>query len=206
MNKSTCITYVVGDGLYVNLTNACSNQCEFCIRNNGDGAYGSDSLWLKEEPSEEAALADIFSHDFGKYSELVFCGYGEPSYRLAAAARIARAVKERHPDMRIRINTNGQSDLILGCDTSAMYEGAFDVVSVSLNAPNAARYDAICHSVFGASAFDAIIAFVERVKKCVPETVLTVVGDFLTDREREECKLLAGRLGVPLRVRSYIGP
>ena len=56
MKKSMCITYVVDGNLYVNMTNKCSNRCEFCIRNNGDGAYGSDSLWLVREPTLEEAL------------------------------------------------------------------------------------------------------------------------------------------------------
>ena len=40
------ILYPVGEHLYVNLTNKCPCACTFCIRQNGDGAYGSDSLWL----------------------------------------------------------------------------------------------------------------------------------------------------------------
>ena len=40
-------TYRVGNGLYVNLTNKCPCACIFCIRQNGDGVYGSDSLWLE---------------------------------------------------------------------------------------------------------------------------------------------------------------
>ena len=41
MMKAFTITYKVGNGLYVNMTNRCTNACDFCIRNNGDGAYGS---------------------------------------------------------------------------------------------------------------------------------------------------------------------
>ena len=71
MKKSMCITYEVDGSLYVNLTNKCSNRCEFCIRNNGDGAYGSDSLWLEREPTLEEALASVFSRDLEKYPELI---------------------------------------------------------------------------------------------------------------------------------------
>ena len=45
------IVYEVGKNLYVNITNKCPCSCTFCIRKNGDGAYGSDSLWLEREPS-----------------------------------------------------------------------------------------------------------------------------------------------------------
>ena len=51
--------YEVGDGLYVNLTNRCPCACRFCIRTKGDGAYGSDSLWLEREPSAAEVCADV---------------------------------------------------------------------------------------------------------------------------------------------------
>ena len=79
MKKSMCITYIVEDKLYVNITNRCSNRCDFCIRNNGDGAYGSDSLWLEREPTTDEILASVFSHDLNTFPELVFCGYGVPT-------------------------------------------------------------------------------------------------------------------------------
>ena len=72
MKKSMCITYIVEDKLYVNVTNKCSNRCEFCIRNNGDGAYGSDSLWLEREPTRDEILDSIFSRDLTVFPELVF--------------------------------------------------------------------------------------------------------------------------------------
>ena len=50
MKKGNAYTYPVGRGLYINLTNRCTNRCDFCIRNNGDGVYGSDPLWIAHEP------------------------------------------------------------------------------------------------------------------------------------------------------------
>ena len=44
MKRAMTITYEVDTGLYVNVTNRCTNACEFCISKNGEGAYGSDSL------------------------------------------------------------------------------------------------------------------------------------------------------------------
>ena len=206
MRKSMCITYVVDGSLYVNMTNKCSNRCDFCIRNNGDGAYGSDSLWLEREPTLEEIIASVFSHDLTAYPELIFCGYGEPSYRLADAVAVAKAVKEKHPNMQIRINTNGHSDLILGKDTAEMYAGAFDVVSISLNTPSPARYQEICHSIFGEKSHEALISLAKRVKAYVPKVVLSVVRESLTEKEIEQCRAIAESAGVPLRIRDYIGP
>lgn len=61
--KGMTITYEVGNSLYLNITNRCSNRCDFCIRQNGDGAYGSNSLWLEREPTEEEILAAVDARD-----------------------------------------------------------------------------------------------------------------------------------------------
>ena len=206
MKKSMCITYVVDGSLYVNMTNKCSNRCEFCIRNNGDGAYGSDSLWLEREPTLEEVMDSVFSRNLEEYPELIFCGYGEPTYRLEDAVAVAKAVKEKNPEMKVRINTNGHSDLILGKDTAPMYEGAFDVVSISLNTPSPSRYQEICHSIFGEESHTALITFAERVKQYVPKVILSVVKETLTAEEIEQCKTIAENAGVTLRIRDYIGP
>lgn len=204
MKKSMTITYVVEESLYVNVTNRCSNRCDFCIRNNGEGAYGSDSLWLQREPTSDEILDSIFSHDLGAYRELVFCGYGEPSYRLPELREIAIKVKEHFPKTKIRINTNGQSDLILGYQTAPLYRDAFDTVSISLNSPNAKGYDKICHSLYGENAFSAILKLADELKSVVPDTRFSVVGEFLTEAELLEAKAVAMECGIPLRVREYI--
>ena len=206
MKKSMCITYIVENNLYVNITNKCSNNCDFCIRNNGDGAYGSDSLWLEREPTTEEILTSILSHDLLKYKEIVFCGYGEPSYRLDDAVSIAKKIKERFPKIKIRINTNGQSDLILKRSTAKDYYPAFDTVSISLNAPTAEEYDRICHSRFGSSAFTAILDFAKEVKNYVPDTAFSVVREFLSAEELEKCKELSRNNGIALKIRDYIPP
>lgn len=206
MKKSMTITYIVEDKLYVNITNRCSNRCEFCIRNNGDGAYGSDSLWLEREPTREEILDSIFSHDLFAFPELVFCGYGEPSYRLDDATFVAKRVKEKNPEIIIRINTNGQSDLILGRNTAPDYEGAFDVVSVSLNTSSRERYQQICHSIYGEAAFDAVLRFAGEVKNYIPTVLLSAVKETLNSEEIEQCKRICNDLGVTLRLRDYIPP
>lgn len=82
MKKRMTILYDVGGKLYINLTNKCPCNCTFCIRHNGDGAYGSDSLWLEHEPSLDEVKAAFAKVDMSKYKEVVFCGYGEPMERV----------------------------------------------------------------------------------------------------------------------------
>lgn len=202
MKKEMTITYTVDGALYINVTNRCTNNCEFCIRKNGDGAYGSDSLWLEREPTESEILDSVFSHDLASFSEIVFCGYGEPSIRLDTIVTVAKRIKEKYP-VRVRINTNGHSTLYHGYDTAPLYSGAFDCVSISLNTPSPERYDEICHPRVE-SARAGMLTFASEVKKYVPEVILSVVKDFITADELEECHRIADSLGVYLKVRDYI--
>ena len=87
------LTYEVGSGLYVNVTNKCPCNCTFCIRNNGDGAYGSDPLWLEHQPSADELIDSIKTRDLSKYTEVVFCGYGEPTERLPELLRLDRTLQ-----------------------------------------------------------------------------------------------------------------
>ncbi len=202
MKKDMTITYEVDGALYINVTNRCTNNCEFCIRKNGDGAYGSDSLWLMREPTEEEILDSVFSRDLTAYREIVFCGYGEPSIRLDVIRSVALKIKEKCA-LPVRINTNGHSSLFHGYDTAPAFGGAFDCVSISLNTPSPERYSEICHPVKSGS-FEAMLDFAREVKKYVPSVLLSVVRDFLTLEELDECRAIADSLGVTLKVRDYI--
>lgn len=198
------ITYEVGSGLYVNMTNMCTNACDFCIRNNGEGAYGSDPLWLEREPSCEEVIADIEKNWSDRYTELVFCGYGEPTCRLHDMICVCKAVREKYPDIKIRLNTNGQSDLICQEDTAPLYKGIFDSVSISLNSADAKKYQDVCHSQFGEEAYGAMLTFASNVKKYVPDVAFSVVRGFLPEDDIAECQRIADKAGVRLRVREYI--
>ena len=202
--RAMTITYVVENGLYVNITNKCTNRCDFCIRNNGDGAYGSNSLWLEREPEKDEILSSVFSHNLDEFSEVVFCGYGEPSCRLDVAREVALEIKVKYPNKKVRINTNGQSDLIYKKDTAPMYKDAFDEVSVSLNAPTSQKYQSICHSVFGDGVLENIIKFAQNVKNCVQNVKFSLVKYNISDEEIDECKKISEQTGIPLRIREFI--
>lgn len=197
-------TYRVQDGLYVNLTNRCPCACTFCIRQNGSGAYGSDSLWLEREPTADEVRASIGAN-FGDCKELVFCGYGEPTERLDVLLEIAAWFRMAYPEVPIRVNTNGLSDLIAGEPTAHRFKGLVDTVSISLNAPTAEEYAALCRPKFGAAAYPAMLKFAEEVKRHVGKVILSVVGtDALTSEKEAACRRIAASLGVTLRVRRFV--
>ena len=197
-------TYRVKDGLYVNLTNRCPCACTFCIRQNGSGAYGSDSLWLEREPTADEVRASI-ERNLGDCRELVFCGYGEPTERLDVLLETAAWFRTAHPGIPVRVNTNGLSDLIAGEPTAHRFKDLVDTVSISLNAPTAEEYAALCRPKFGAAAYPAMLKFAEEVGRHVGKVVLSVVGtDALTPEKEESCRRIAASLGVTLRVRHFV--
>lgn len=202
------ITYEYGDALYVNLTNRCNCNCEFCLRHGKkEGSiYTQDSLWLEREPTRQEALDSLLSRDLPAYAEIVFCGYGEPTYRLDDLLWLVDRMKERCPAdfPPVRINTNGHANLILGRDVTPELEGRIDTLSISLNATNAADYAALCHPVQGEAAYQAMLDFARAAADHVPHVVLTIVDKDKTAEEIEACRQIAARLGVKLRVRSFI--
>lgn len=195
------ITYTHEKGLYINMTNRCSNRCDFCVRSYGDTLYGN--LWLEREPTVEEIIASIAERDLTQYSELVFCGYGEPTERLDDMLAVCRYVRE-HSDITIRINTNGQSELICGPDSTPRFRGMFDIVSISLNTADADSYDAVCHSEYGKAAYPAILAFAEHVKQYVERVILSVVDTTIPPADIEKCRQMAKDIGVEFRLREYI--
>lgn len=197
------IVYRVGSGLYVNMTNRCPCACEFCIRKNGAGVYGSDPLWLEREPTIDEVCEAIATAEPG-FASIVFCGYGEPTERLEDMLAVAGYVRKTMPGMPIRVNTNGLADLIAGESTAERFKGLVDSVSISLNAETAERYQAICHPKFGIGAYAAMLRFAEEVKGFVPSVTMSIVGtpDMTPDRI-EACRKIVEGIGVNFRVRTY---
>ena len=202
------ITYEYEGALYVNLTNRCNCNCEFCLRHGkAQGSiYTSDSLWLEREPTRQEALDSFLSRDVCAYREIVFCGYGEPAYRLDDILALVDALKARFGSKLppVRINTNGHANLILGRDVCPDLKGRIDTLSISLNAVNAAEYTALCHPIQGEKAYQAMLDFAREAKDYVPNVVLTIVDKDKSPQEIQRCREIAQELGVKLRVRAFI--
>lgn len=199
------VVYEVKGGLYVNLTNRCPCACRFCIRSNGEGAYGSDPLWLEREPTRREVIDAIEAANPSTYSEIVFCGYGEPTERLDDLVEIAQHLKTKYPSLPIRLNTNGLSDLMAGEPTAHRFKGCIDVISISLNASTAEKYREMCRPRFGLKSYEAMLNFTSQVREFVPEVVMSIVATSATpEAEIAACRAICDRLGVSLRVRTYI--
>lgn len=191
-------TYQIGDNLYVNLTNRCSNSCTFCVRE-GKETYEGYSLWLKGgEPTVEQILSEI--GDPKRYREIVFCGFGEPTYRLKEMLEICTYV--HNLGGRTRLNTNGHGSEINERDIAKDLKEHLDGVNISLNAPSAEEYNAVCRPQIE-SAFAQLLAFARSCKETGVNCWFSVV-DCIGQESVERCRNIAAEVGIPLRVREMI--
>lgn len=188
--------YKLGDALYINLTNQCTNACDFCIRIGSEGMEDY-KLWLKSEPIAQQVIDQI--GDARKYSEIVFCGFGEPTIKLDELIQIAKKVKADGGN--VRINTNGHANLYHGRNVVPELVGLVDVMSISLNAPTAEEYQKVCRSGYGLKAFDGMLDFAGKCVGVIPEVVLSVV-DVLSPGDIEKCRKIAQEVGAKFRVRE----
>lgn len=202
MRKAMTILYEVHENLYVNLTNKCPCACTFCLRQTRDHMEQSDSLWLEHDTTFEELVHALEQTDVSKYKEIVFCGFGEPTEALDVLLAGARYMKE-HYDKPLRINTNGLGNLVNRENIAPKLAGLIDVVSISLNTPNAEEYHKLVRSRFGEQSFDAMLNFARECTRYVPKVVMTTVETTITHEEEEQCRKICEDLGVTYRIRPW---
>jgi len=191
------IVYPIRNSLYLNLTNRCSNLCTFCAKKASYVVKGHD-LELSREPSAEELVQAV--GDPQRYQEIVFCGFGEPLLRLETAKTVAAELKKK--GARVRIDTDGQANLVYGRNILPELKGLVDAVSVSLNAESPEKYQRLCRSPFGEESFHGILDFIREAKKVIPEVVATIVE--MPGVDVEACRRLAEEeLGVKFKRRAY---
>ena len=195
------ITYNIKNSLYLNITNHCTNRCDFCIRDHGTGLFAN--LKLEREPLLDEILDDVLSQNLHKYKEIVFCGYGEPTCRLYDLLAVCKKLREV-TDTPIRLNTNGHASLISGEDTAPMFKGFIDVVSISMNAADPDTYYQLCHPKFGEDTYVGVLKFAREISKYVPKVVLTAVEGTIQPDDVDRCRRIAADLGAEFRLREYI--
>jgi TatD DNase family protein len=195
-NSPPKIAYPIRNSLYLNITNRCSNSCVFCVRNYTDYVKGHN-LRLDHEPDYQEVIRSL--DHLEKYQEIVFCGYGEPTIRLDLLKQVAAFLKSKNA--RVRLNTNGQANLIHKRNVVPELVGLIDTASISLNVGSSRKYDQLCQSEFGENTFEKVLDFARECKRLLPKTVLTVLDMPGVDLKR--CERIARQLGVELRIRHY---
>ncbi|QEM68611.1 YchF/TatD family DNA exonuclease [Geobacter sp. FeAm09] len=195
-DQSTKIAYMIRNSLYLNITNRCSNRCSFCAKFD-DFTVKGHNLLLDGEPSFEEIMAAVGQPE--GVDEVVFCGYGESLIRLELVKRVAAELKQR--GYRIRINTDGQANLVHQRNILPELAGLVDSISVSLNAPDSATYGRLCNTPFGDAGFEGVCDFIRMAREHIPQVVASAVT--VPGVDMEACRRLAESLGVEFRVREY---
>lgn len=194
MDDPSRIAYKIRDSLYLNITNRCTNSCDFCVRSKTQFVKGHN-LKLTGEPSPADVVKAV--GDPKIYKEIVFCGYGEPTLRLDAIKAIASELKKK--GARIRVVTNGHGDLINKRAIALELKGLVDSFSVSLNTDTESLYDKVCKPEFGPSSYAAVKKFIRSAVKAGMDVEATCLD--LPGVDSGKCEEIARSLGARFRPR-----
>jgi len=203
--KRPSIVYWLENNLYLNITNRCSNNCYFCLRNFLDGV-GGFNLKLEKEPTISEIIAELENViNRRNWREIVFCGFGEPLERLDCVLEVSRWIRKHYGKIvTLRVDTNGQA-LLLNKGRNVVKElkmAGVDKVSVSLNAHDKETYNQVCRPNFE-NAFESILEFVKKAKELL-DVEVTVVR--IPEVDISKAEQIAKEMGVKFRVREYIQP
>ncbi|MFQ6095685.1 MAG: TatD family nuclease-associated radical SAM protein [Candidatus Bathyarchaeia archaeon] len=195
------IVYWLNNGLYLNITNRCSNNCYFCFRRYWKGIAHFD-LRLIQEPSVSQVIKDLSAHIHRRpWREVVFCGFGEPTARLDCVLQVTRWIR-RYSNLKVRIDTNGHGHLLNPRRevVTELKEAGVDDVSVSLNGHNEETYNNVCKPSFP-NAYEEVLKFIVNAKEPMNVEVTAVR---IPEIEIAEIEKLALSFGVKFRLREYI--
>lgn len=188
--------------VYVNLTNACTNSCVFCLREQKDDVCGAQ-MWH----DDKFTLDDVIEQ-FKSYTptpkQVVFCGYGEPFLKKDMMKEFAQYLRKNHPEIKIRVNTNGHANAVYKTNVAEEFKGLLDEASISLNSDNAEQYNEICQPKIE-NAFEEVKKFISACNEAGIKTVASIVTGF-DEREinAENCEKIAKSLGAEFRNREFI--
>lgn len=196
------LVYELDGKIYINLTNKCTNDCIFCLRNDKDDVKGQE-LWLD---SEDFGAKDVIEQldKFELSSEVIFCGYGEPLLKFDVLKEVARYIKENYPNVKIRVNTNGHANYVYKRNIVPELKGLVDEFSVSLNAENSQEYNRLSQPSFE-GAYDEVKKFINACSNEGIDVVASIVEGYKGEHHNIElCKKIANDCGATLRVREWI--
>lgn len=199
--KKPSVVYWLGDNLYLNITNRCSNNCYFCFRRYKSGINGFN-IKLLAEPTLSQITDELQNFINRKpWKEIVFCGFGEPLERLDCVLEVTQWIKKRFP-ITVRIDTNGQAYLLnKGRNViKELKEAEVDRISVSLNAHNKETYNYVCKPKFK-NAYKNVIRFIEKAKEQFDTEITTIT---IPEVNISRVKETARKIGVKFRLREYL--
>lgn len=205
LSSAQNLVYQLDGKLYVNLTNACTNQCLFCIRNIKDDVKGK-SLWLENENITADDVIAQFKNIYNGEKDLIFCGYGEPTLKLEILKQVAKYVKDNYPEIKIRLNTNGHANVVYKRNILPELKGLVDDISVSLNAQNEALYKELSQpNLKCETPLEEVEDFIKKSVEMGFDTTASVVSGYKDyNVDIVECEKIAHSLGAKFRNREWL--
>ena len=207
MNEKYTLVYSINNEpnpstVYVNLTNACTNSCVFCLREQKDDVCGAE-MWHDDNYTLEDVIEQFETYN-PTPQNVVFCGYGEPFLKKDMMKAFAQYLRKNYPEIIIRVNTNGHANAIYKKDVAEEFKGLLDEASVSLNSDNAEQYNEICQPKIE-NAYEAVKDFLKSCKGAGIKTYASIVTGFdESEINVENCEKIAKELGAEFRNREFI--
>ena len=179
MDTVKTIAYIYGENLYLNLTNRCPTVCRFCVKRHWKWDYRGHNLKISgEDPSGDEVWQAIESHKKEyPFKELVFCGYGECTYRLSVMIEIGRKIRRCCPKTQRRLNTTGLGNLIWGRNIAPLLRTGLDAVSVSLNTADPSQWLELHAPLnpYRKQGFESVLSFIESCVRANLQTTVTAI-------------------------------
>ncbi len=148
-----------------------------------------------------AAVEEAFATQ--RWTEVVFCGFGEPTERLDVLLETAKWIRAKSPSVPIRLDTNGHG-YALNPDRDVAAELAsagVDRVSVSLNGFDEATYKENCRPKIK-KGFGEVLNFIRRAK--AERLSVEVSAVRMPEVDVAKIREIAKSLEVAFRVRDYV--
>lgn len=205
MEEEQNLVYLLDGKIYINLTNQCTNKCLFCIRALKDDVCGAN-LWLKNDTVTAQEVINQLKTLKGNETEIVFCGYGEPTLKLDVLKEVAKFIKENYKNVKIRLNTNGHANFVYKRNIVPELVGLIDEVSVSLNACDEEMYKELTQpNITAQYPLEEVKDFIKKCSEAGLFTVASVVKGYKDyDIDLSECEKTAKTLGATFRVREWL--
>ena len=202
--KKNNYVYLLDGKIYINLTNLCTNNCVFCIRDIKDDVVGANLFLDSENTDVSEVKKQLDEIKTEKYSEIVFCGYGEPILKLEELKIVAQYIKEKYSHLKTRINTNGQGNLIYKRNIVPELKGLIDSVSISFNGENKKVYDELSRPKLE-NAYESMKDFIKECVKEGIETTATIVTGYKNYKvDLDSCKKQIEEMGAKFRERPWL--
>ena len=199
------VLYEIDDRLYLALTNRCPTSCTFCPKGPWEMTFRGADLRVEREPSADEMIAAVDERVArGGISEVVFCGYGECTYRLEAVSSIGLFLRLHRRGTKVRLNTIGLGSLIWGRDIARLLSLCLDEVSVSLNTADPLQWDELHRPrpEYRGLGFAAATVFASRCVEVGLKTTVTAID--LPGVDVSAVCALAGWLGAGFRERPRL--